>query len=325
MLIVDEQAAEQLVTMADALAAVEAAFVACERGDGATFPVVLGHGSLDDRRFGVKSGVVRSDALTGLKVGSYWPGNQRLGLANHASTTLLLDDETGLPRALIASSYLTALRTAAADGLAVRHLARPDATSLAIIGAGHQAWFELLAVQEVRRLSNVRVWSRNKEIAERMAARARSELGLDASSCGIEEAVTCADIVVTVTAAREALIRKDWVRPGTHISAMGADAPGKHELDPALVASARLFADVIEQSVTIGEFEAAVQNGQVSLDHIATLGSVITGAARGRAGRDDITIFDSSGMALQDLTIGALALARAVDASLAQRIDLQRR
>lgn len=323
MLIVDEGTAARLVTRHDALAAVERALTAGQLGTGETFPVVIGRGTSDDKRFGVKSGLMTDGALVGLKVGTYWAGNRAHALVNHASTILYLDDRTGLPRALVAGSHLTALRTAAADALGVRCLAREDASVVALVGAGQQAWFELQAVSDVRRLSKVLVWSRNRAAADALAGRIRDELAIDAQAEDLEAAVRAADIVVTVTAARQTLVERAWVRPGTHISAMGADARGKQELDPELVGGARLFADVVEQSLTIGEFEAAATQGLIAASDVTPLGAVILGRLPGRTADHEITIFDSSGMALQDLTIGATALERAVEAGLAHTIDLQ--
>jgi alanine dehydrogenase len=320
--IVSEAAAQRLVTMKAAIAVVEDVFRALHENEAEVFPVVLGHGSDPSSSFGMKSGLIRSLGLVGLKVGTYWPANRAKGIKSHGSTTLFLDDETGAPRALVSASYLTALRTAAADGVAVKHLSRPDAKTLALIGAGHQAWYELLAIREVRPIEQVYVWNRSPAAAEAFAARITSTLGLRAESTTAERATRSADIVVTVTAARQALVDDAWVRPGTHVSAMGADARGKQELDPAIFKRAHAFADVVEQAVTIGECQHAVASGILARNAITAIGAVIAGASPGRRSRDQITVFDSSGMALQDLAIGALALREAQKAGDVQTATL---
>jgi ornithine cyclodeaminase len=322
MLLVGEEAAKRLVTMTDALAAVSSAFADLERGEAEVFPVVTGHGSSPSSGFAVKSGLLQRQRRLGFKIGTYWPDNRQKGLASHGSTVLLLDDDTGLPHALVSATYLTALRTAAADGVAALHLARPDSSVVGMVGAGHQAWFELLALREVRPIRKVLVWSRSNERAEAYCSRAREELSLEAERLPLAAVVEGADILVTVTAAREPLVKRKWVKPGTHISAMGADAPGKQELDVALVAAGALFADSVQQSITIGEYEAAEQFGTLSRDAIRTLGSVILERNPGRRTSEEITIFDSSGMSLQDLAIGAVAIERAVAAGLAQTVAL---
>jgi len=317
MQFVSESLAKTLVSIGEAIEVVEDVFLSLHRGEAEVFPVVLGHGSDPATSFSMKSGLVSSQRLVGLKVGTYWPANHGRGLASHGSTTFFLDDETGLPKAVVSASHLTALRTAAADGVAIRRLSRPDAEALGLVGAGHQAWFDLLAALQVRPIREVFIWSRNADNAERFAERARAELGLAARSMDLKAVVERADIIVTVTASREPLVRREWVRLGAHISAMGADARGKQELDPELVASARLFADVRDQAVTIGEFEAAFEAKLILPSDITPLGAVLDAAAPGRTHAREITIFDSSGMALQDLAIGAFVLGRAEHADLA--------
>jgi ornithine cyclodeaminase len=320
MKFVSEATARSLVTIRDAIGVVEEMFLALHRQQAEVFPVVLGHGSDPGSRFSMKSGLIRDQGLVGLKVGTYWPGNRTRGLESHGSTTFFLDDATGAPRALVSASHLTALRTAAADGVAIKHLARPGAVTLGVVGAGHQAWFDVLAAMEVRPIERLLVWSRTAANAERFAQRARDELGLDARAGDLQAVVEAADVLLTVTAASEPLVRRAWVRPGVHISAMGADARGKHELDPQLVGDAALFADVVEQALSIGEYEAAFDAGLIQEASVTPLGAVVAGVRPGRTSPEAITIFDSSGIALQDLAIGAFALAAAERAG--QAIDV---
>ncbi|CDG82195.1 ornithine cyclodeaminase family protein [Janthinobacterium agaricidamnosum] len=322
MFFVSEETAARVVGIGDAIAVVEDTFRQLFRGKARAYPAVMAKGPGEATLFGVKCGALDNQAIYGAKLGSYWPDNRDAGLPAHALSTLLLDAQTGFPKALIAATYLTSLRTAAANGVAMRHLSRADSRSVAMVGAGHQSWFELQAAIAVRPIDRVRIWNRDIAKAEQFAERVRRELGIqDVAACGLERAVSEADIVITVTAARQALVSREWVRPGTHISAMGADALGKQELDVALVASARLFTDLLEQSVTLGEFEAAIMGNHIRRQDIVALGAVIDGAEKGRVAPDDITIFDSSGIGLQDLAIGALALRRAVELKLVAPIN----
>lgn len=315
MKFVSEGVAGRVVSMAEAIEAVEAMFMEYGRGLAEVFPVAQGRGPEADTSFSVKSGLIAGSRKVGLKVGSYWPGNRARGLAAHASTTLLLNPDTGYPEALVAASHLTCLRTAASDAVAVRHLSRPDSRALALFGAGHQAWFELLAVREVRPIEKVLVVNRSAEAAAGFARRIGEELGLEAATASPERALAAADIVVTVTASREPLFEAGLVRPGTHVSAMGADQPGKQELDTALVAEAALFADVVAQSLSIGEFEAAHRAGLVDAGRVTPIGAVLNGAP-GRTHDGQITVYDSSGMALQDIAVGDLALRKAEELGL---------
>jgi ornithine cyclodeaminase len=307
VLFISEREAEQLVSLADAIEAVEAAFGALEAGEAESFPVISAWGMSHEQRWAIKAG--RSDTGTiGCKIGTYWPHNLERGLEAHASTVLLLDPQTGHPLAVIRASYLTALRTAAADAIGVRHLARPDASRLALVGSGHQAWFDLQAIGLVRALQDIRVWNRNPERAREFAARACAA-GYPARPLALQNALDGADIVVTATAAIGPLFAPEWVSPGAHISAMGADAPGKQELPTELLARARVFVDVIAQSVTIGECQSAYRAGLLDCARLTTLGAVIRGEAPGRSSPDELTVFDSSGTAIQDLSVCARAVA----------------
>ncbi|MGK6320335.1 ornithine cyclodeaminase family protein [Sphingomonas sp. DT-204] len=321
MRILSEADARRLIDAADAFAVVERGFADVARGDAVMFPPLVARGSDPATRFGAKAGVDLARRCPGIKVGSYWPINRAKGLPAHGSTTLLLDDETGFPAALVAATHLNALRTAAADAVAVHHLARAEAGVIAIVGAGNQAWFDLEAIRRVRPIRSVRVWNRTAPAAERFAERARQS-GLEAVATELETAVRGADIVVTATAAREPLIARDWVAPGTHISAMGADGPGKQELDAALVAAAQRFADLPSQSAAIGECQHAVAAGLIDPASIVAIGDVIDGRAPGRKGADAITLFDSSGIAVQDLAIAQLAVERAAAQGVGTLLDL---
>jgi ornithine cyclodeaminase len=309
MLFISEQEAAELVTLADAIEAVEAAFAELEAGEAQLFPVVSATGSSPQQKWAIKSGRNDSGAI-GCKVGTYWPENRIRGSATHASTVLLLDPSTGYPAAVVQASYLTALRTAAADAVAVKHLARPQASRLAVLGAGHQAWFDLQAISVVRPLGEVRVWSRTPGRAAEFVSRALAA-GYHARALGLREALDGADIVVTATAATGALFPSQWISPGTHVSAMGADAPGKQELPIGLLTAARLFVDVIAQSISIGECQHAHRAGELDLARITPLGAVIRGATPGRLSADEITVFDSSGIAIQDLAVCARAVSLA--------------
>lgn len=302
-----EEAAARLLTLDIAYRAVADALVAAARGEAQLNPVVIGKGLEDGQSFSIKSGAARGAALVGLKVGSYWPGAEHFGLARHGSTVLLLDVATGRLRALVEAARLNGPRTAAADAVACDRLARSDAATLGVIGAGHQAIHEIRAVCAVRAIERVCITSRDRARAERLAAELGGIAG-EVRAAGLEETVRRADILVTVTNATAPLFDDDWVRPGTHISAMGADQAGKQELPPALLRRAACFCDLPSQSLAIGEFQHvadAVRAGEIAL---AAIGDVVSGAAAGRPSRDAITVFDSSGLAVQDLYVAQAVL-----------------
>lgn len=316
---VTEAAAGKLATHADAIFLMRNVFRSLEEKQSTTFPSARGHGSDMATRFGVKLGFDGVSRVPGIKVGTYWPSNATRGLSNHGSTTLLLDDATGRVIALVEATWLNGIRTAAADAVATDLLARPDAASLAVFGTGNQAYHEVRALALVRRLTDIRIVGRNPQRAEALARRLRDDK-LPVRVAGAEDALNGADIVVTATSAKEALFDDSWIAPGTHISAMGADGPGKQELPPALAHRASLFADDPAQSREIGEFQylSASSKG----DEIKTIGSVLCLTSKGRMDNDHITIFDSSGIGLQDVAIANLILERARNARVASQIEL---
>ncbi|MES3002711.1 MAG: ornithine cyclodeaminase family protein [Pseudomonadota bacterium] len=322
MLIISEQQARALVSVEDAIAAVEQTFAAMARGAARNYPVVRETVGYQDAVFGVKTGCDTSLPLLGLKAGGYWPHNQSRQLGNHQSSTLLFDPDTGRACALVSANYLTGVRTGAASAVATKYLSRPDSHALGIIGAGVQAEYQLRATLAVRPLDRVHAWDPSPA---NLAALGRTveELGLafvgEADARGV---AGNADILITVTPSQKALVQSDWVRAGTHINAMGADTRGKQELDPALVARCALFVDEMAQAISIGECQHAHAAGLITADNFrASIGEVAAGQRDGRRAKDEITLFDGTGVALQDLAVAALAVRLATERGVGSVVD----
>ncbi|PZX14882.1 ornithine cyclodeaminase [Palleronia aestuarii] len=276
------------------------ALVAASDPASKNFPVVLGHCSDPADRFTVKSGT--GGPLAGLKVGSYFPGNDAIGQPRHNSLILIFDQSTGRIGATIEGGKLNGYRTAAADAVATDALARADASVLTLFGTGHQAFYEAEAVARTRDLDRLLVVGRSTDKRDAFIARLR-DAGLPAEAGDAEAACRAADIVVTATTATGPLFDAAWIKPGTHVSSMGSDRTGKQELPPALLRSARLFCDLPSQSRVIGEFQHAYPEAEIT-----AIGAVLSGDVRGRETADEITVFDSSGIALQDLYIAEAIL-----------------
>ncbi|WP_300550941.1 iminosuccinate reductase BhcD [Roseovarius sp.] len=306
LLIVSEEICEQVIRRPDAFSAVEAVFGAMARGDAYNFPVVreaIGHA---DALYGFKSGFDRAGMVLGVKAGGYWPGNMAKGLTNHQSTVCLFDPDTGRLTALVGGNYLTALRTAASSAVSIAHLARKDARVLGMVGAGHQSTFQLRAAAEQRDFERVVAWNPHPDMLPRLAAVAE-ELGLAFEAVTPEELGAEADVIITITSAFEPLMMADWIKPGTHIACMGTDTKGKQEVDPALFKSATVFADEIAQSITIGEAQHAIASGLVGERDLTAIGAVINGTHPGRRSAEEITLFDGTGVGLQDLAVASVA------------------
>jgi ornithine cyclodeaminase len=296
-----EEESAARVSHAMAFDAAREAFLAVV-DDAVIFPAVIAHGTEATNRFSIKS--ASTSAFAGLKVGSFWPGNLDRGLPRHNSLILMFDQDVGRIDWVIEAGIVNAYRTAAADAVAADALAREDASALAILGTGNQALYECRALARVRPIQRILVVARDPAKGEAFAAALREE-NLAASCVAAREACEQADIVVTATPARAPLFDAAWIRPGTHVASMGSDAAGKQELPPALFDRASLFCDLPSQAVVMGDF----QHFGGDRSRIVAIGDVLRGHAPGRTHAEEITVFDSSGIALQDLTIARRLIA----------------
>jgi alanine dehydrogenase len=309
------------VTPEAAFTAVEGVFAAMARGDARNFPVVreaLGHA---DALYGFKSGFDKAGMALGVKSGGFWPGNMARGLTNHQSTIFLFDPDTGQLQALVGGNYLTAIRTAAASAVSIAHLARPDAKVLGMVGAGHQSTFQLRAAVRQRAFEKVLAWNPHPEMLPKLAAVA-AELGLPFEAVEREALGAEADVIITITSAFEPLMMRDWIKPGTHVACMGTDTKGKQEVDANLLAAASVFTDEVAQSVTIGEAQHAIGAGLISEGDITPIGAVINGTRKGRTGAEQITVFDGTGVGLQDLAVAHVAMRGARERGLGSAVTL---
>ncbi len=308
--VVPEAVCAEVVSRADAFEAVEKVFAAMASGDAYNFPVIreaIGHaGAL----YGFKSGFDRSGLLLGVKSGGYWPANMEKGLTNHQSSVFLFDADSGRLSAIVGGNYLTAVRTAAASAVSIKHLARHDAKVLGMVGAGHQAGFQLRAAAEQRAFEKVVAWNPHPEMLPRLAGVAR-EAGLPFEAVERERLCAEADVIITITSAFEPLLKKGWIKPGTHLACMGTDTKGKQEVDAELVAAAHVFTDEVAQSITIGEAQHAIGLRLLDAEAITPIGAVVNGTSAGRRSADEITLFDGTGVGLQDLAAASVAVTRA--------------
>jgi len=224
------------------------------------------------------------------------------------ATISLVDPETGFPLAVMDGTLLTSLRTGAAGAVAARHLSREDSHTAGFIGAGRQARTQMEGLRIVRPgIERAVAFDMSAEHAAAFCEWCR-EIGIrEAVAAGDpEEAAREADVLVTTTPSREPVVRDEWVRAGTHINAIGADAPGKQELDPQILRRARLVIDNWEQASHSGEVNVPLSEGVITRDDVlGDIGQVVTGKVKGREGDDDVTVFDSTGLAVQDLACAA--------------------
>ncbi|EGU60494.1 ornithine cyclodeaminase [Vibrio nigripulchritudo ATCC 27043] len=299
MIHLSEQETRKLISHSLAYEAIKAAFKSVN-GDAQLFPVVNAEGAEEGTMFSLKS--ASTSDVCGWKTGSYWPGNVEQGIPCHSTVIFLLDPKNGLLMATVEASEVNAYRTAAANAVATDVLARSDAETLTVFGTGHQAFYEVCAINEIRNIKQVMVVGRSKEKSEALIAKLRKQ-GIDACQSTPKAGCQSSDIVVTATTSQAPLFEADWVRAGTHISAMGADKIGKQELPTELYQDADLFCDYEKQSRVIGEFQHAPKKKDIS-----EIGDVLNHFKDGRKNSEQITLFDSSGIALQDLYIATRLL-----------------
>lgn len=260
----------------------------------------------------------------GVKLVSLIPRNKPPHHSSHLGLVLLFEVEHGQPVAILDAAEITAIRTAAASGLATRLLARPDASDLAILGAGEQASSHLSAMLAVRQLRRVRVWARNPIKAEAFAkaegAKHKITIEVAKTPC---DAVTNADIICTVTKAREPILLGDWIEPGAHLNVVGSSIATASEIDIATVVKSRFFVDYRSSTITEGgDYLKALRAGAITPAHIlAEIGQVANGSRPGRTASNDITLYKSLGIAPQDLASAHYVLQKAKEHGVGQMID----
>jgi ornithine cyclodeaminase len=315
MLILNQAEVRQLLPMADCIGAVRAALTTLALGQAhqplrsvvrppqsaglmATMPAHL-------------SGPL---PMFGLKVVTVFHDNPLQGKDAHQGVVLLVDPETGEPTAMVNASAITMIRTAAASAVATDALARPEASRLAVIGSGVQARAHVLAMDCVRPLTEVRLVSRNIEHARRLAAELGPQMAASiVATDSVENALKDADLVVTATNATSPVLQRDWLSPGSHINAIGSSIPSTRELDSATMAAGLLFTDRRESLLNeSGDYLMAVADGALGPDDIrGELGDLLIGTVSGRNSADQITIFKSLGLSVEDLAAASLAVERA--------------
>lgn len=305
MQIITGSQVEQALSMENCIWLMKDALAALSNGDAKQIcrPVLKLY---DKNLLGMMPAYMASRKIAGVKVLAVFPENYRKGIPSHQGQMLVFETETGSVKALVDAESLTGIRTAAASAAATDVLARPDASRLAILGAGLQGRQHLEAIRLVRKLEEVTVWDLRSEAAAGYAEEMSHKTGLAVRACGsAAEAAKHADIICTLTPSWEPILASADVKPGAHINAVGACTANARELSSGLVAGGRLFVDWKPSTVVeAGDYLLALQDGSISQDHIlGEVGQVILGDLAGRTSEADITIFKSLGQASEDLIV----------------------
>jgi len=307
-ILLDRAALEPLLDLASCIDAVEQAFRA--HGEGRVAPPGLLHADTPTGEFHVKAGVMDlGKPFFALKVnGGFFGNRERFDLPNIQGLVLLCDGTNGYPLALMDSKAITVKRTGAATAVAAKYLARPDSRVVTICGCGTQGAIQLESLLQQFKLTKVYAHSRSLASMNRFVRDCETRFGIAASAApDLEAAMADSDIGVTCTPAKEPFLRREWVRPGTFVAAVGSDSPDKHELHSDLLTGTTVVADILEQCLHVGEIHHGVANGHLRPDDVhAELGQIIAGRRPGRTSASEITIFDSTGTAIQDLAAAML-------------------
>ena len=324
----------QVIEMAPTVQAVENVYTMKSRGEAVAWPTVFHIFEEGQRDMDIRSGYLPGEHIFGHKTIGFFAGNAEKGMPTLMATINVFDEFTGAPVGILEGAYITGVRTGAAGAIGAKYLARKDSETLFILGAGNQAAYQIAATivcfPDLKKVyvADLLCPENAEKFVAGIRARLLDELGVDASGVSFEATnepeitVPLSDIVITVTPAREPVIRKEWVRPGMHFSTVGSDMEGKEELDPEIFAGAKVFVDDMEHCVEAGEVEIPVKKGIVSEADINEIGDLILGNCEGRTSDEDITIYDPAGMALLDIAAAKVALDLAEEKDLGTTVEL---
>ncbi|MDF2679044.1 MAG: alanine dehydrogenase [Brevibacillus sp.] len=340
--VIDQASVKQLLDMKHVIELVERAYTLKEQKEASLFPMVFHEFAPGKADMDIKSGHLTGADIFGLKLVSWFGENPAKDLPALVGFVMVLDSNTGVPKGMMSGEPVTLMRTGAAGGIGAKYFARPESENLLLVGSGHLAAYEIMATLiTMKHIKKVTVYNANSyEKAATFCATAKEKLQemflapyrddqelyrtlLDrieieyVATDDIRQATEEADIIITATPSHKPIIMKEWVKPGTHFSCIGADMAGKQEIDENLFTTARVFVDDVTQAINVGETKVAVQKGLISKeDIVAEIGSVILGQTPGRLSDQDITIYDSTGIALQDLITADYILKKAEEREL---------
>jgi alanine dehydrogenase len=313
--ILDHNTVSTLIKMPDIIGVVEEAFKMLSAGKANMPPkayLLVDHGDF-------RAMPAALPGCAGVKWVNSHPGNPQRGLPSVMAVMVYNDPETGYPLAIMDATDITAYRTGAASAIASKYLARKGSHTLGIIGAGYQAHTQIMAHAELFEFDSINVFDISGDAVNKLVD---GLPGYPVKSCSIEEAAA-SNIVCTLTPSRAPVVKREWIVPGTHINAIGADGGGKQELEPSILSDALVVVDDMRQAVAGGEINVPIKRGLFSQEQIyCTLAELVAGAKPGRTDDRTVTIFDSTGIAIEDIAVARLIFEKAVQSGDSPSIDL---
>jgi alanine dehydrogenase len=314
-LILDKKAVRDLLKMPEVIRVVEKALIDLAEGKGSMPAKAYLQLGQDDFR----AMPAALPGAAGVKWVNVHTQNFSLGLPTIMAIIIYNDPQTGYPLAVMAATDITAYRTGAAAAIASKYLARQDSHTLGIIGAGRQVYTQIEAHAQLFDLDIIKVYDQSSEHVRRLIDNL-AEYPIE--ECSLQEAASC-DILCTLTTSRMPLVKREWIAPGMHINAIGADASGKEELEPAILKEAMVVVDDLRQAGLAGEINVPITKGVFSIEEVyGTLGEIIAGRKQGRKNKDIITVFDSTGLAIEDLAVAKLIYEKAEKSGIYMSMDI---
>lgn len=312
-LILDKNTVKNLINIKESISAVEYAFRQMGRGKAQIPAKIYIYIDKYNGDFRAMPAYIDGLNLCSIKWVNVHPDNKKLGLPTVMAIIILSDPKTGLPLCIMDGTYATQLRTGAAGAVAAKYLARKGLSRIGLVGCGAQARSQLLCLNEIFMIKEVKVWGHKESLTKKFAKNMQTlpfkiNIAKDIRSC-----VEDADIIVTTTPTRKPLVKSEWISKGMHINAIGADSKGKQELDPSILKKAKVVVDNWEQASHSGEINMPISKGIISKKDIyADIGEIVSGKKKGRTNNEEITVFDSTGLAIQDLAIANLIYKKAL-------------
>ena len=343
--ILNEEAIKKLLDIKSVIKVVEQAYVLKNSNQADLFPIITHIFEPGKADMDIKSGHLKGDAnIFGLKLVSWFGENSKKGFPEVIGTIMVFDGKTGIPLGILSGEHMTGMRTGSAGAIGVKYLARKDSENLLMVGVGHQAFFQIAATLTVlNQIKKVMVYDPidykfavdfchkiKKKLNDEILSKYKDDeilakkYDIDfVATDDIEKSTGEADIIVTATPSYKPLIKEEWIKKGTHLTCIGADMEGKQEIDENIFSKARIFVDDLEQAIHVGETEIPIKKGMIKKEDIAgEIGEVILGTKPGRLSDDEITIFDSTGIAHQDLLTAAHVLKIAQEKGLGTIVEL---
>lgn len=332
--VLSKEEVKSVLEMDQVIEIVEAVYKAKNSNQTEVWPTVFYDFEPGKADMDIKSGYLKSEKLFGHKTVTWFGENTQKGLPTLIGMLSVFDAETGAPLGVMDASYITGIRTGAAGAIGAKYLAKKEASTLLMVGAGNQSLFQIAAtLTALPKIKKVLVAAKEylsaKTFVETLPVQLKESFGLSLEDVSfepvenIEEAVKQSHVIITATPSRSPIIKKEWVQKGTHISCIGADMSGKQEIDPELMVVSKVFVDDFEHCKEVGEIELALKEGLITEnDIIGEIGELILGAKTGRTSEDEITIYDATGMALLDIATAKVALKLAEEKGLGTTVTI---